>query len=475
MAQNAPKREFRGVWIATVANIDWPSRPGLSAVQQQQEFTNRLDFFKSNGFNAVIVQVRPAADAFYESPYEPWSKYLSGKQGQPPFPKYDPLTFMIQETHKRNMEFHAWFNPFRALVNSAVNPNPANHVTRTHPEWIINYGSKSYFDPGNPEARNYILKVITDVVKRYDIDGVHIDDYFYPYPEGGRDFSDAASFAKYNNNLSKADWRRNNVNIFVSQLNRMIKAEKPWVCFGVSPFGIWRNSSKSTDGSATNGISCYDDLYSDIRLWLQNKWVDYVAPQLYWEHNHKAAPFNVLLPWWANNAYGRNLYIGLGVYRMVNGRGVWSNAFEILQQIKESRQLHTEGIVMYSASSFDKIGPALSDSLRNNYFKTIALPPAMPGADKNEKLKAPDVAITITDGNAVLKWNGSDPDTRYVVYRFTGNEEVDINKGENIIAFIRDPHFTDSQYAQFKNVRYVVTAFDRYGNESASGATVLMQ
>ena len=466
----SPKREFRAVWIATVGNIDWPSKPGLSAQQQQQEFINRLDFLQRCGFNAVIVQVRPAADAFYESAFEPWSRYLTGKQGQPPFPRYDPLEFMIREAHQRNMELHAWFNPYRALVNSAVNPNPPDHATRKHPDWIIRYGTKSYFDPGNPDARNYILNVLIDVVRRYDIDALHIDDYFYPYPEKGKAFPDDASFKKYNNNLSRADWRRNNVNTFISQLNRMIKAEKPWVRFGVSPFGIWRNKSQSAEGSATRGTSCYDDLYSDVRLWLQNKWVDYVAPQLYWEHYHRVAPFDVLLPWWVDNAFGRNLYIGLGVYRMVNGSGPWSGTTEILRQIKASRDAHTGGVVMYSMASFDKIGPALADSLQHHYFKHIAIPPASPWLGDGALPPAPILNIkTERRGNVVLNWENNAYDNKelkYIVYRFSGDEIIDLENAANILAFTRQEKFTDTEASLLKNVRYVVTSLDRIGVES---------
>lgn len=466
----APKRELRAVWIATVGNIDWPSRQGLSAQQQQQEFINRLNFLQRSGFNAVIVQVRPAADAFYESPFEPWSRYLSGKQGQPPFPKYDPLEFMLKETHKRNMEFHAWFNPFRALVSSNANPNPANHATRTHPNWVINYAGKSYFDPGNPEAREYILKVILDVVKRYDIDAVHIDDYFYPYPVGGKEFPDAASFSKYNNGLSKADWRRNNVNLFVSQLNSNIKNEKSWVKFGVSPFGIWRNSSKDPEGSATRGSSCYDDLYSDIRLWLQNKWVDYVAPQLYWEHAHRVAPYEILLPWWKNNCGGRNLFIGLGIYRMAESpSGVWAGPHEILKQIRDARAVNAGGIVMYSMSSFDKIGTALADSLqKQSYFGNIAIPPAMPWIKKNPPA-APVVTLTPSAQGSLIQWtcsNSTREPLKYLVYRFSDNEPVNLNQSDNIIALTQSNSFLDKNANSFANARYVVTSVDRLWNES---------
>jgi uncharacterized lipoprotein YddW (UPF0748 family) len=465
----APKRELRAVWIATVSNIDWPSKKGLSAQQQRQEFINDLDFLQSCGFNAVIVQVRPAADAFYPSPYEPWSVYLTGKQGQPPFPKYDPLAFMIEETHRRNMEFHAWFNPFRALVNSNVNPNPPEHATRQHPDWVINYGGKSYFDPGNPEARNYILKVILDVVKRYDIDGVHIDDYFYPYRIPGKTFNDSKSFQKYNNGLGRDDWRRNNVNLFISQLNNIIKAEKTWVKFGVSPFGIWRNQKDDPEGSATNGASCYDDLYSDIKLWLKKKWIDYAAPQLYWECGNRNASFDVLLPWWMNVRGNTQIYIGLGIYRMLNAnKGPWVGTTEILKQIRMARALHADGLVFYSMSNFSKITPALTDSLRYKYFGTIAIPPAMPWI-KHPAMSSPRLFLTLSDTGALLQWQEkpeAKQDHKYLVYRFAAGEKVDLEDPGHILVLTQHASFLDKDYQTQKKYRYVITALDRLWNES---------
>ena len=464
-----PKREFRAAWIATVGNIDWPSKRGLSAQQQQQEYTNYLDFLQSNGFNAVIVQIRPAADAFYPSPYEPWSVYLSGKQGQAPFPKYDPLLFMIKETHKRNMEFHAWFNPYRALVNSNLNPNPSDHATKTHPEWVIKYGGKAYFDPGNPEAKNYILKVILDVVKRYDIDGVHIDDYFYPYRIAGQLFNDNASYNKYGSGLSLADWRRNNVNLFVSQIYNLIKKEKYWVKFGISPFGIWRNQRDDPEGSATAGSSCYDELYSDVRLWVRNKWVDYVAPQLYWENGHRVAAYDVLLPWWVKNKGERHLYIGLGVYRMVNAKsGIWSNPNEILKQIKMQRDQRADGVVLYSLSNFNKIGTALEDSLRMSSFATIAIPPRMPWLIKAAPQK-PTLQIAKTNAGNLLSWEINNPTNesiKYLVYKFEINEKINLENSRRILCLTQENSFLDKDAQHSKQYKYVLTALDRLWNES---------
>lgn len=468
----AQKREFRGAWIATVGNIDWPSKQGLSAQQQQQEFIQHLNYLKSAGFNAVIVQVRPAADVFYESELEPWSRYLSGKQGQPPFPKYDPLDFMIEETHKRNMEFHAWFNPFRALVSNTFNPNPPEHPTKKHPDWIIPYDGKSYFDPGNAQARQHILKVIMEAVQNYDLDAVHIDDYFYPYPVVGKTFNDEASYKLTHNGMSKADWRRSNVNTFIWQLHHDIKSIKPWIKFGVSPFGVWRNSNKDPRGSNTIGATaCYDDLYSDILHWVDKKWVDYVAPQLYWEHGHKVAPYDILLPWWKQNTENTQYFVGLGVYRMVDAKpgSKYYGPQEILKQIAAGRKANAHGFIMYSMKSFSKIGPALYDSLKYEYFADIALPPAYKVAGYLPPTK-PHATIQKNNQGALIKWNNT-PQTKgipgrikFAIYKFKISEQIDITKERNLIALTSQQQYLDKEGAE--GYKYVITALDRCWNES---------
>ncbi len=468
----SPKRELRAVWIATVGNIDWPSQKGLTAQQQQTEFINHLNFLKMRGFNAVIVQVRPAADAFFESEYEPWSRYLSGKQGQPPFPKYDPLEFIIEETHKRNMEFHAWFNPFRALVTSTSNPNPATHVTKTHPNWVLHYGGKGYLDPGNIDARAYVLKVIMEAVSKYDIDAVHIDDYFYPYRIAGKEFPDDSSYNKYKNGMTKDEWRRNNVNLFISQLNILIKNEKPWVKLGISPFGVWRNANKDPRGSKTTaGQTCYDDLYSDILLWMDNKWIDYIAPQLYWEHGHKAAPFEVLLPWWKQaTPENTDLYIGLGLYRMLSPKpgGLWDSPNEIIKQIKAIRSQNVPGIVMYSMSNFNKIKPQLADSLAINYFGNIAIPPAYKW-NGHTPPQAPVLQINRTEKGVFLSWEDANAaNCKYLIYKIKDGEKINLNNTDNIIGLTGQKNFIDKAVPKDEKARYVVTCLDRGWNESGA-------
>ena len=473
----SPKREFRAAWIATVANIDWPSKPGLPAIEQQQQFIKRLDDLKALGCNAVIVQVRPVCDAMYDSKIEPWSKFLTGRQGEPPFPYYDPLVFMVAETHKRNMEFHAWFNPYRALMDSRQNPNPPKHVTRAHPDWIIKYGGKSYLDPGIPEVRDYVISVITDVVKRYDIDAVHLDDYFYPYRVANVEFGDAKTYAKYGGGADKDDWRRNNISLFISLLNTNIKSIKPYVKLGISPFGIWRNSTKDPEGSATKGGQTnYDDLYADVLMWMQKGWVDYLLPQLYWEHASHAAPFGVLLPWWFGHCYKRHVYYGLAAYRMTSaGSGAWAGVKELLWQLHDIRnQCPNSGYAFFSAASFDKIRVPIKDSLQNGFAKYPALVPAMPWLDSVAPA-APALGVT-TDANGVqLKWKESNPQKeplRYVVYRFVNNEAINLERSDRIISIQQGTEYTDPEAKKYKNCSYIVTALDRLWNESKASNKV---
>jgi uncharacterized lipoprotein YddW (UPF0748 family) len=468
----SPKREFRAAWIATVANIDWPSKQGLPAIVQQQEFIERLEKLKSLGCNAVIVQIRPACDAFYESAYEPWSHYLTGRQGQAPTPYYDPLVFMINEAHKRNMEFHAWFNPFRALVDSRQNFNPPSHVTRTHPDWIISYGGKSYIDPGIPEAREYVIKVINDVVKRYDIDAVHLDDYFYPYRIAGLNYGDNASYAKYGQKMSRDDWRRDNISLFISQLYTNIKATKSYMKLGISPFGVWRNKDKDPDGSATKGgQTCFDDLYADVLTWMQRGWVDYLLPQLYWEHASRAASFTVLMPWWYGHCYKRHVYYGLGLYRMTDAhKGPWSNVSELMWQLRDIRKgcPNNSGYAFYSASCFDKIRLPIKDSIREGISKYPAFPPTMPWIDSIAP--APPAAKgRLTESGGALEWtsrNTQNEPLRYVVYRFTDHEAINLERSDRIINIGTATRYLDGDIHKYKHVQYVVTALDRTWNES---------
>lgn len=469
---NAQKREFRAAWIATVANIDWPSKPGLPAIDQQQEIIARFDKLKQIGCNAVIVQVRPAADALYDSPFEPWSHYLTGRQGQPPYPYYDPLSFMIEQAHLRNLEFHAWFNPFRALVDATSNPNPRNHVTHQHPDWVVTYDGKALLNPGIPEAREYVLKVILDVVKRYDIDAVHLDDYFYPYRAGKAVFNDEFSFKRFGKDfINKDDWRRNNVNLFMATLSSNIKSIKPYVKFGVSPFGVWRNNSKDPDGSNTRaGQTNYDDLYADVLLWMKSGWVDYCIPQLYWEHHHRLVAFEVLLPWWDSRDYGRHMYYGLGAYRMTgNPSSVWKGTNELMEELKDVRyNTKTPGFSFYSSSSFDNIKCPIEDSVAL-FNKNIAFPPIMKWIDSISPEPPSVKAIPSAEGT-LLTWQTNNPTNeplRIAIYRFTDDEPINISKTEKILTLTTKKDFLDVSANKYRKCTYIVTALDRLWNESA--------
>ena len=375
----APDVEFRGVWIATVDNIDWPSRGMVNVDSQKAEYIRQLDMHQRNGMNAVIVQVRPAADAFYPSPYEPWSQWLTGVQGRAPFPYYDPLEFMIEEAHKRGMEFHAWCNPYRANFNISNSSIAANHITRTHPEWFLTYGEAKYFNPSNKQAQDFVVKVISDIVQRYNVDAIHMDDYFYPYRIAGKEFPDEAAYRQSGSNLSKPDWRRSNVDSIILAISVAIKKIKPWCKFGISPFSVWRNKDVDKDGSDTqSGVSNYDDLFANILLWLQKGWIDYVAPQLYLEIGNDKIAYEKILDWWSKHSYGRHVYIGHGIYRANEKNKAWKNPNELPNQIKLLRQYpNVQGSIYFSSTTFNNNPNGWNDSLQNNYYRMPALIPRM--------------------------------------------------------------------------------------------------
>ena len=370
----SPRREFRGAWVATVYNLDWPSKPGLSAAAQQAELRTMFQRVADLNLNAVIFQVRPQCDALYASRQEPWSPVLTGKMGGSP--GYDPLEFAVAEAHARGLELHAWFNPFRALANASAPVSP-NHVSKQHPEWVRRYGTQLWLDPGEIGARDHALAVILDVVRRYDIDGVHIDDYFYPYPTKERtDFPDDAPWKRYRakgGKLERADWRRDNINQFVEKLNSAIKAEKKWVKFGISPFGIWRPGVPSTIEA---GLDSYAHLYADSRKWLNHGWCDYFTPQLYWSIEPAKQSFPVLLDWWrSQNLAHRHLWPGVATERV----GPKRPASEITSQIAMSRRDGSSpGHVHWSVRGLLRNLGGVSELLRSNAYAEPAVVPASP-------------------------------------------------------------------------------------------------
>jgi uncharacterized lipoprotein YddW (UPF0748 family) len=475
----APKREFRGVWVATVTNIDWPSRPGLTVDQQKQELIAILEQHHKQGINAILLQIRPTADAFYAKSRELWSNWLVGKQGLAPAEGFDPLAFAIKEAHSRGMELHAWFNPYRATMSAKSVTSP-DHITNKQPELFYTYGGQKLFDPGLPENREYITQVILDVVKGYDIDGVHFDDYFYPYRIAGQVIKDSATFTKYPNGFTKIDdWRRNNVDLLVKMVNDSVHRYKKYVKFGVSPFAIWRNFREDTLGSKTNGLSNYGELYADSRKWIKEGWVDYINPQIYFSFSRAAAPFKVLLDWWGNNTFGRHLYIGQAAYLIHNGstkkEAAWGKPNEIPNQIRAIRANNrVQGSVFFSSKSLSTVARGLADSLRNDFYKYPALPPQMPWLDNVAPNEPQHLTADATVDGVQLKWTkplrAKDGETAsgYVVYRFNEGEKITTLDARNIvkISFEDYTFFLDTNVEKGKRYSYLVTALDRLKNES---------
>jgi uncharacterized lipoprotein YddW (UPF0748 family) len=398
-------REFRGAWIASTANIDWPSKPGLPVEKQKEELRALMNKAVELRLNALILQVRPFCDAFYQSSIEPWSIYLTGEMGKAPDPAYDPLKYAIEQAHARGLELHAWFNPYRAGL--AHWKYAANHIFKRHPRLVRRYGNLLWLDPTEQAVQDHATRVILDVVKRYDIDGVHLDDYFYPYPQtnpGGAlvDFPDDTSWAKYRasgGRLARGDWRRDNVNKLVRRLKTEIQAAKSWVTFGISPFGIWRPGYPRQ----IKGLDAYEHLYADARHWLTNGWVDYLAPQLYWTIDRPETSYSALLDWWRQqDQKGIPIWPGGAVTHVTNPALDWP-ASEILRQIDLSRAAASPGYVHWNLSALIQSPPALRDALRASHYQELALVPTNPG-DEGDVPK-PAFRLKAIAGKHQLTWS----------------------------------------------------------------------
>jgi uncharacterized lipoprotein YddW (UPF0748 family) len=481
-AQEPPlKREFRGAWIATFANIDWPNRT-QTPQQQRQAFIDIVNHHKATGINALFVQVRSQCDALYPSTIEPWSADLTGVQGRAPNPMWDPMQFMIDECHKRGIEFHAWINPYRAASSSANIPGfAANHVTKTHPEWLLSQGVLRVLDPGIPAVRDHITSVVVDILERYDVDGIHFDDYFYPTPQSGvTPFNDDASYnADPRGITNRGDWRRDNVNIFIQSIYDTVKAVKPWVKFGVSPTGIWRNrTSDPVNGSATSGLEHYSAVYADSRKWLQQGWIDYLVPQLYWYIGQPGSNYGVLAPWWNSNANSRHVYLGMAGYKVNDpAQGVnWANPSQIPNQVRLNRTLSNifgQGIYNTSSMRTNRLG--FRDSLRLRFYNRPALLPNMPWRDDTPP-EAPSglAGVRHADDSVVLNWTAPsatgemDKAIRFVIYRST-SPVIDITDPNNILAItdMASTAYTDKSLQPGVTSYYTVTSVDRFHNESA--------
>lgn len=467
-----PKREFRAAWIQSVNG----QFRGMPTEKLKQNLIGQLNSLQKAGINAIIFQVRPEADALYASRLEPWSRFLTGVQGKAPEPYWDPMQFMIDECHKRGMEFHAWINPYRTKT-TLKNELAPNHVYNIHPEWFVTYGDQLYFDPALPESRRHICMVVSDIVSRYDVDAIHMDDYFYPYPIKGKDFPDDASFARFGGGFSnKGDWRRSNVNVLIKKLHETIREIKPWVKFGVSPFGIYRNESSDPLGSKTKGLQNYDDLYADVLLWAREGWIDYNIPQIYWHIGHPVADYETLVKWWARNTENRPLFIGQSVMNTVQNADPKNPSINQLPRKMALQRAYQTigGSCQWPASAVVENAGKYCDALIAEYHKYPALPPVFDFMDNEAPAKVRKMKPVWTEDGYILFWTAPkykeemNRAIQYVVYRFNDKEKVNIDDPSHIVAITRD-NFYKLPYEDGKTkYRYVVTALDRLHNESKS-------
>ena len=471
-SQEPPKREFRGAWLHIVGNQRIKT---LTREQIQDWFTATLDALEAQGCNAVIFQVRPQADAFYASELEPWTRFLTGEQGKAPDPFWDPLQFMIDECHARGMELHAWLNPYRVTSNDREQLHP-DHLYFKKPEIFKRYGRQLYFDPGEPESVAHTVRVIADIVSRYDVDAIHFDDYFYPYPEKFEEFHDDASFTKYGaaqgfEYWQKGDWRRHNVETLIHAVNDTIKALKPWVRFGISPFGIHRNLKDTPDGSgsATNGLSNYEELFADVPAWAEKGYIDYIVPQLYWRIGHPAADYDVLIHWWNDKNYKGQLYIGQSIGTFSEPDLDNPAITQTARKMQLVRELpNVDGNVWWPGWSLaESRGFNLADSLRLVYQKHPALIPAYTDLDA----VAPDPVASIHASHREISWKPQPTDDVlqqphfYVVYRFANGEAIDLSDSRHIVKITRDTHYKPAE--KHKGLyQYVITVVDKCWNES---------
>ena len=467
-----PKREFRAAWIQSVNG----QFRGMPTEKLKQNLIGQLNSLQKAGINAIIFQVRPEADALYASRLEPWSRFLTGVQGKAPEAYWDPMQFMIDECHKRGMEFHAWINPYRTKTTLKSELAP-NHVYNIHPEWFVTYGDQLYFDPALPESRRHICMVVSDIVSRYDVDAIHMDDYFYPYPIKGKDFPDDASFARFGGGFSnKGDWRRSNVNVLIKKLHETIREIKPWVKFGVSPFGIYRNESSDPLGSKTKGLQNYDDLYADVLLWAREGWIDYNIPQIYWHIGHPVADYETLVKWWARNTENRPLFIGQSVMNTVQNADPKNPSINQLPRKMALQRAYQTigGSCQWPASAVVENAGKYRDALIAEYHKYPALPPVFDFMDNEAPAKVRKMKPVWTEDGYILFWTAPkykeemNRAVQYVVYRFNDKEKVNIDDPSHIVAITRD-NFYKLPYEDGKTkYRYVVTALDRLHNESKS-------
>ena len=476
----SPKREMRGVWISTHLSLDWPNRTH-TPTQQQAALRAILEHNKATGMNAAFVQVRSQSDAMYPSPYEPWSYYLTNQQGSAPDPMWDPLQFAIDETRARGMEFHAWINPYRAVATVANESNPAQyagtHVSKTHPEWLLTVGAVKILNPGLPQVRDHVVNVIMDIVHRYDVDGIHFDDYFYPsgaVPDDAAYNADPRGFPA--TTAGRADWRRDNIDMLIARVNEEIRAAKPWVKFGVSPSGIYRSSTDPAVGSPTSAGASqhFSGMFADTRKWIREGWVDYLAPQVYWYIGQAGSDYGLLVPWWNDNAYERHMYIGLADYKM-NTAG-WLDPGQIKRQIALNRASAKVGGQIHFRHAFLQADPlGYRTSLKTTTYARPALLPLM-GWKGTGAPDAPGGLVARVDENGAvqLAWTAAldAPDEfektrKYAIYR-AARREIDVDAPGALLGMTDTASgaFADTGVAPGQYHYYAVTAVNRLGAES---------
>ncbi|MGQ1787809.1 glycoside hydrolase family 10 protein [Saccharicrinis sp. GN24d3] len=474
-AKDYPKREMRAVWIASVANIDWPSKSGLSVEMQKDEMIELLDLAKAYKMNTVVFQIRPASDAFYPSALEPWSQWLIGEQGQAPEPFYDPLQFTIEECKMRGLDIQVWLNPYRAVFDTARSSISENHPTRLHPEWFVSYGKKSYFNPGLPETRNHVASVVADIVRRYAVDGIHFDDYFYPYRIAGKDFQDQEAFEMYPRGFEpgdKEDWRRDNVDLIIKQLHDTIEKINPHIEFGISPFGVWRNQSKDPRGSATSaGQTNYDDLYADVLKWDKEGWIDYVTPQIYWHIGKEVADYAIIADWWSKNAFGCRLYTGQGLYRIdkKSKDKAWHSSKEIIRQIKLNRSIpNIDGSMFFSAKYLKRNPLNLKEKMAKHMYRYEALPPVNMRVEQIPAQAPKNARIEVVGNTINLNWESGENNDYFVIYKFKKGKPANTESSENIVRITgaNSVNGTVNKFTDPDRYYYVVTGISKTNMES---------
>lgn len=467
-----PRTEFRGFWVATVVNIDWPKNGNDGLEKQKSDYIKILDFYQDLNFNAAIVQIRTAGDAFYKSEFAPWSRFLNGEEGKTIRSKELILDWMINETHARGMEFHAWLNPYRATFDLKTERLSEMHDFNTHTEWMLKYGKKYYYDPGLPEVQQRMVSVIDEIVSNYDIDAIHFDDYFYPYTIKDEVFKDSVSYyncAKPGQSLG--DWRRSNIDSLIKKSHDIINFRKPWVQLGVSPFGVWKNNSTDPKGSDTKaGQTTYDDLYADPLLWMEKGWLDYLIPQVYWSMDLPVASHRKIVDWWSENSQNTNLYIGNGPYKIRNNSdAAWNKKKELPTQIRYAREKNViHGNAFFSAKSLMNDNTDVLKYLKNKYYNKTALPPVSKLASQKSKSAIQLKSLFKSNDAICIKFNNLEF-TRYAMVYASGKTEKEIYPIKKLIAkvVVQNKEQVKIPLDIIKRRKKIaVTFIDFYGRES---------